>query len=65
MVTSRERLNLTGESIYVVPGMRFPRMPAEDSIEQFSAYKLFLSNAQRVIPGYELTEIDRAHIVRI
>lgn len=65
MVTSRERLNLTGESIYVVPGMRFPRSPSEVSLENYSAYKLFLSNAQRVVPGYEPTEADRVHIARI
>ncbi|HZW03780.1 MAG TPA: BTAD domain-containing putative transcriptional regulator, partial [Anaerolineaceae bacterium] len=65
LVTSRERLNLTGEAIYVVPGMRYPRSPAEESIEQYSAYRLFLANAQRVIPGYEPDEVERAQIARI
>lgn len=66
MVTSREALNLQGEWIYTVQGMRYPS--AEDDgvkkWEEYSAVQLFEQGARRVRPNFSL-EADKACVVKI
>jgi predicted ATPase/DNA-binding SARP family transcriptional activator len=54
LVTSRERLNVQGEQLYPVRGMRYPQEgePLEQ-VAACSAVQLFLASARRVCPGYE------------
>jgi predicted ATPase len=55
LVTSRERLNLHGEVIYSLEGMRFPEHIGEDSSvdgRPFSAVQLFRQCVERIIPDY-------------
>jgi predicted ATPase/DNA-binding SARP family transcriptional activator len=62
MVTSRVRLNVHGEQLYPVAGMRIPD-PAEAEAWQdpeaqarpYSAVQLFIERARRVQPGFGLT----------
>jgi len=69
MITSRERLNLQGEQIYEIRGMRFPgsmQHPyAGETIENFSAIELFVHRAQTVKPDFELTDETTKDIISI
>jgi len=64
LATSRERLRLKGEQILDVQGMDFPRDEVIDGAENYSAVQLFAQNAQRVRPGFTLSE-EKYHVVRI
>ncbi|MBI5667651.1 MAG: hypothetical protein HZC41_06550 [Chloroflexi bacterium] len=46
LVTSRERLNVTGESVYGLGGMAYPEQ-AGDDILSYSAVRLFVQSARR------------------
>lgn len=66
LVTSRESLNLQGEWLMEITGMPYPKTrSAESKLETFSAVQLFLQGAERVTPGYTLSEADKPHIVKI
>jgi predicted ATPase len=71
LVTSRARLGLQGEHLYIVSGMQFPdpvsaavvEMPEE--VLAYSAVKLFVQTAQRVCPGFEPQAEELAAITDI
>jgi predicted ATPase len=65
IVTSRERLNLQEEWALTLAGMSVPAEDAGDPLESFSSIKLFLQTAQRVNVVFELTEADKAHLIRV
>jgi predicted ATPase len=65
LVTSRARLNVEGESLYPVAGMKFPGQEALYDAIQYSAVKLFLQSARRVRPGFELAAADLKYVARI
>jgi DNA-binding SARP family transcriptional activator/predicted ATPase len=66
LVTSRTRLNLTGEQVYPVGGLGFPESDAVEEITttQYGAVQLFLTGARRVRPGFQL-EGQENHVARI
>jgi predicted ATPase/tetratricopeptide (TPR) repeat protein/class 3 adenylate cyclase len=64
LVTSRERLNLIGETIFEVPGLPVPHLGEDENPEDYSSIKLFLQNARRIFPGFKLDN-NLAAIVRI
>jgi DNA-binding SARP family transcriptional activator len=57
VVTSRERLNLQGEWLFEVFGLKFPERhgSAVDSAK-YSAVQLFLQSARRIQPNFALTD---------
>ncbi|MBN1283799.1 MAG: protein kinase [Anaerolineae bacterium] len=65
IATSRERLNIQGEWLYTVGGMRYPRDGAAGDIEEYTAVRLFVASARRVRPNFTPTGADKPHIVRI
>lgn len=65
LVTSRERLRLTGEWILEVKGMDFPETGSQKETTEYSAVQLFLQSAQRVKPDFKLTEQDEKRVVQI
>lgn len=65
MVTSRERLNLTGENIVALGGLDFPDASNVADAMRYSAVQLFVQSARRAAPSFELTEADLRHIARI
>jgi predicted ATPase/class 3 adenylate cyclase/Tfp pilus assembly protein PilF len=65
IATSRERLNLHGEWIFEVGGMRVPDGELVGELEEYSAVQLFLQNARRVRPTFALTQEDRPWIAQI
>ncbi len=64
LVTSRERLNLISETIFEVPGLPVPPSEETEFLENFSSIALFLQNAQRISPGFNIKNNQRA-IIRI
>jgi predicted ATPase/DNA-binding SARP family transcriptional activator len=65
LVTSRERLNLRGEWVFDVHGMRFPEEGKVTSPEDYSAFRLFVESASRAHVGFTLIDADVPHIVRV
>ncbi len=68
LVTSRERLNLQAEWVFVVEGLPYPATSEESRLEQVEAYgavQLFLQNALRVNPSFSLDEKNREWVVRV
>jgi len=62
LVTSRVRLNLSGEQIYPLEGMSFPPPDSKGQALDYSSVELFMQAARRVKPGYqpeELAEVGR------
>jgi tetratricopeptide (TPR) repeat protein len=65
-VTSREKLNLRGEVIYPLSGMRFPEEEESRLTDMpFTAIELFLQLTKRMIPDFEPTKDDLNSIGRI
>jgi len=69
LISSRMRLNIQGEHIYVVGGMSTPPGPdsreTTASLEKYSAVRLFLQSAKRIQPSFHLTESNRVAVVEI
>ncbi len=74
LATSRQRLNLKGETVFPVSGLQIPtrrRGPDVDStnslqeLAQFDAVQLFVDNAARVRPGFSLDEDNVGTVVEI
>src|SRR5690606_6388919 len=65
LVTSRERLNLVGETVYPLQGMSIPKDAMLDQISTYSAVQLFIECATRIRPGFRLTESDAYHVADI
>src|SRR6185503_15165002 len=65
MTTSRERLNLRGETVYTLRGLDFPTWETPDDALQYDAVKLFMQSAHRVRPDFELQARDLDFLARI
>jgi diguanylate cyclase (GGDEF)-like protein len=65
ITTSRERLNLHGESIFEVMGMAVPLEGLEQGAEHFSAVRLFIQSARRGDPDFQVTKENTGSIIRI
>jgi serine/threonine protein kinase/predicted ATPase len=65
LATSRERLNLSGETIFNLEGMDFPNWETPQDAMEYSAVKLFLQSARRVQPNFELNNDNLRYIARI
>jgi DNA-binding SARP family transcriptional activator/predicted ATPase len=67
LATSRARLNVRGEHLLSIEGMRHPETLPEDAseLDQYSAVQLFLTSAREVCPDLQPTTDDLAHVVRI
>jgi predicted ATPase len=65
LATSREKLNLTGESVLAVGGLQFADWRTPDEVMAHSAGQLFVQSAQRAQPGFQLNIGDVPHLARI
>ncbi len=66
LVTSRVRLNISGEYVYPLEGMQVPPHHAKRSIIEYSSVDLFLEAARRMKPGYMPDRLeDVARICRL
>lgn len=65
MVSSRQKLNQSGEYVFALQGMDFPISETNYIAEDYAAVKLFLQAARRVLPDMELLPEEYAIIARI
>lgn len=65
LVTSRERLNLAGETIYSLAGMTVPAWADLAEAVKSDSVQLLLQAAQRVQPTFRVTEDNLASVLRI
>jgi predicted ATPase/predicted Ser/Thr protein kinase len=65
IVTSRERLNLSSETLYHLEGMDFPHWETPADALKYAAMRLFLESAKRVQADFTLQAADLPHAARI
>lgn len=64
LVTSRETLNLQEEWVRQVAGMNYPAAPNGNTLENYSAVRLFVDRARRIRGDFDLVE-DSGSVVEI
>jgi predicted ATPase/DNA-binding CsgD family transcriptional regulator len=65
LVTSREKLNLSGETVFTLAGLGFPDWETPEDALEYDAVTLLLQSAHRVRPDFALRSNDLAHLARI
>ncbi len=65
LVTSREKLNLTGETLFPLAGMTLPGARSSMDFMSVDAMKLFMQSARRIQTDFELPIDQIQHAVRI
>lgn len=65
LATSRQRLNQSGETIFNLAGMNFPKWETPEDALEYAAVKLFMQSAKRVQPQFELTAESMDAVARI
>lgn len=65
LVTSRERLNLSGENVTFLGGLPVNEWQTPEEVMDHSAGQLFIQSVQRVQPGFQLAKIDVPYVTRI
>ncbi|HUM70107.1 MAG TPA: BTAD domain-containing putative transcriptional regulator [Chloroflexota bacterium] len=66
LVTSRSRLNVRGEQVYLLEGLTFPIDTADTlSWQGYSSVQLFLQTARAVDAGFTLSPAEQTAVVRI
>jgi predicted ATPase/DNA-binding CsgD family transcriptional regulator len=65
VVTSRERLNLSGETAYTISGMIFPDWETPEDALEYDAVRLFMQRAEQVCPGFEIPPDDLRYLACI
>jgi len=63
--TSRERLNIHGEWTYELHGLSVPPTGKAKGLEDYASVTLFVNSAQRIRTDFQVTDDDRAFLVRI
>lgn len=65
LVTSRQRLYQSGETLFTLHGLRLPDLTVPDDPSRSAAVGLFLQTARRARPDFVLTSENLAHVVQI
>ncbi|MBL8134046.1 MAG: protein kinase [Anaerolineae bacterium] len=65
LVTSRQRLNQTGETVFSLGAIDFPDWETPADALQYAAVQLFLNSARRIQPDFELGDRDLASVAHI
>ncbi|MBN2619995.1 tetratricopeptide repeat protein, partial [candidate division WOR-3 bacterium] len=65
LVTSRERLNLSGEIPIEVTGFACPDSTSDQRFMLYPSVQLFVQSAHRADPGFILQDTDRQAVIRI
>jgi DNA-binding SARP family transcriptional activator len=66
LATSRTRLNIKGEQVYFLGGMRYPDMAAaEVEIREADAVQLLIAGLRRTRPEYEPAADELSHLLRV
>jgi predicted ATPase/DNA-binding CsgD family transcriptional regulator len=68
LVTSRERLHLSGEREYPVPPLGLPdldQLPSPEALSRYEAVALFIERARAAKPGFELDGANAAAVAEL
>lgn len=65
LVTSRERLQLRGETVYSLGGMTVPPNDPHVDVRRYDAVRMFVETAQRISPDFIVSEDNLLGIVNI
>jgi serine/threonine protein kinase len=65
LATSREKLNLSAETMFNLSGMDFAEWETPEDALAYAAVKLFLQGARRVRPDFQLESSDLAYVAHI
>lgn len=65
LTTTRERLNLRGETVYALRGMEFPTRETIEDTAHYEALTLFVQSARRVRPDFILQPDNLDYLARI
>jgi predicted ATPase/DNA-binding SARP family transcriptional activator len=67
LTTSRARLNVQGEYLLPIGGMRYPEIPPDalSEVGRHSAVQLFLTRARQMRPDFQPETDDLVHVVHI
>lgn len=65
LCTSRERLNIHGETVFSITGLSFPDRSDDPRIHEYSALKLFEQTAQNADPAFTIDRDNTDDIIRI
>jgi predicted ATPase/DNA-binding CsgD family transcriptional regulator len=65
LATSREKLNLQGETALSITGMDFPIREPTDDLLGYDAIQLFLQSVHRVRPDFQPAASDLRHLAQI
>src|SRR5690606_21204239 len=65
LVTSREKLNLSGETIFSLAGLTLPGMNPGSDVLAADAMRLFIQSAQRINAGFRPRSDQLPHLARI
>lgn len=62
LTTSRERLNVVGECLFIPEGLKYPVEGGGENLESFSSVQLFVRTVKRLQPAFTLAENDRKRV---
>lgn len=65
LASSREKLNLSGETAYLLAGLHFPTWESQEDVLEYDAARLFMQSARRVWPDFALQSQDLDDLARI
>jgi serine/threonine protein kinase len=65
LVTSRQRLDQTGENLFQLSGMDFPSWENPEDALEYAAIKLFMNSASRAKPDFDLTADNLDDVAQI
>ena len=65
LVTSRERLQLSGETVFGLEGMELPARELSNNGLNYGAVQLFVQSAQRLRPDFRLKDDNLPSVIRI
>jgi len=65
LATSRQKLNLSGETAFIIAGMDFPDWETSADALEYSAVQLFMQSARRARPAFELEAGDLRYVSRV
>ncbi|MEJ2352409.1 MAG: BTAD domain-containing putative transcriptional regulator, partial [Anaerolineales bacterium] len=65
LVTSRERLGLTGETLYMIGGMPYPQWTDSAEVLEYEAVKLLIQCVRMLHPDFEPGPEEASAIIRI
>jgi predicted ATPase/DNA-binding CsgD family transcriptional regulator len=68
LATSREALNIAGESAWTVPSLSLPDVAQQlpfTELSQYEAVQLFVDRAVAVQPGFKLTDLNARAVIQV